>query len=301
MNSPPMDLITLRLVVAVADCGSISAGSDRVQLALGAASARISALEAATGVRIFERSSRGVLLTPTGHMLVQRSRELLADAQRLTVDLRDYSQGLQGHVRVLANASSILEILPDRLMQFSRSHPNIRVDVEERPSPEIPLALLDGRADLGIVDIAHPLMGLQFQDLGRDTLVLIVPAVNPLARLPEIALQEALTEDFICLTDGNALTTRLTAAAAQLGQPIRMRMQMRSFDAICRMVAGGLGVGVLPIEALAPQLAALPIKAVPLSDPWARRSLRLALREGVPPSAATQHLMHVLLLEPAAG
>jgi len=295
MNSPPMDLVTLRLVVAVADCGSISAGSDRVQLALGAGSARISALETAMGVRIFERSSRGVQLTPTGHMLVQRSRELLADAQRLTVDLRDYSQGLQGHVRLLANASSILELLPERLMQFARSHPKIRVDVEERPSPEISLALLDGRADLGIVDIAHPLMGLQFQEFARDTLVLIVPDSSPLATRPAIALHEALTEDFICLTDGNALTTRLTSAAAQIGQPIRMRMQMRSFDAICRMVAGGLGVGVLPIEALAPQLASLPIKAVPLSDHWAKRSHRLALREGVPPLAATQHLMRVLL------
>lgn len=290
-----MDLITLRLVVAVADCGSISAGSNRVQLALAAASARITALEAATGVRIFERSSRGVQLTPTGHMFVHRSRELLADAQRLTVDLRDYSQGLQGHVRVLANASSILELLPERLMRFSQSHPHIRVDVEERPSPEIPLALLDGRADLGIVDIAHPLLGLEFLDMGADTLVLIVPNKNPLARLPAIELQQALSEDFICLNDGNALTTRLTAAAAQIGQPIKMRMQMRSFDAICRMVAAGLGVGVLPIEALAPQLAALPIKAVPLSDEWAKRSLRLALREGVRPSAATQRLINALL------
>ncbi|MEO7941142.1 MAG: LysR family transcriptional regulator [Burkholderiaceae bacterium] len=295
MNHLPMDLITLRLVVAVADCGSISAGSDRVRLALGAASARISSLEAATGVRIFERSSRGVLLTPTGHMLVQRSRELLADADRLAVDLRDYSQGFQGHVRVLSNASAILEMLPERLTQFARSHPHIRVDVEERPSPEIPLALLDGRADLGIVDIAHPLTGLEFQDLGRDTLVLVVPAGSALANLPAIALQDALTEDFICLTDGNALTTRLTAAAARIGQPIRMRMQMRSFDGICRMVAGGLGVGVLPIEALGPQLATLPIKAIALSDEWATRRLRLALREGVLPSAATRHLMKSLL------
>src|SRR5690606_19499013 len=153
------------------------------------------------------RSSRGVSLTPTGHMLVQRSRELLADAHRLSVELLDYSRGLQGHVRVLANASSILELLPDRLMQFSRSHPDIRVDVEERPSPDIPLALLEGRADLGIVDIAHPLMGLQLQSLGQDTLVLIVPEGSPLAHMPEIALQDVLTEDFVCLTDGNALTT----------------------------------------------------------------------------------------------
>ncbi len=292
---PPMDLVTLRLVVAVADCGSISAGSDRVQLALGAASARISALEAATDVRIFERSSRGVQLTPTGHMLVQRSRELLADAERLTVDLRDYSLGLQGHVRLLANASSILELLPERLMQFARSHPRIRVEVEERPSPEIAQALLDGRADLGIVDIAHPLLGLRFQDLARDTLVLIVPRDHLLAGLPHIALRDTLSEDYVCLNDGNALTTRLTAAAAQLGLPIKIRMQMRSFDAICRMVAGGLGIGVLPIEAVAPQLTALPIRSIPLSDPWASRIHRLALRDGLPPSASTQTLVQALM------
>ncbi len=298
MNRAPIDLVTLRLVVAAADCGSISAASHRVQLALGAASARISALESATGMRIFERSSRGVRLTPTGHMLVQRSRELLADAERLTVDLRDYSLGLQGHVRVLANASSILEILPDRLGRFARSHPQIRVDVEERPSPEIPLALLDGRADLGIVDIAHPLLGIAFQDLARDTLVLVVPRAHHLAGLPRIALQQALSEDFVCLPDGNALSTRLTAAAAQTGQPIKIRMQLRSFDAICRMVGAGLGVGVLPIEALAPQLACLPIKAIPLSDHWAMRVHRLALREGLPPSAAARTLVRVLM-EPA--
>ena len=295
MNPIPIDLVTLRLLVAVSDCGSISAGSERVSLALGAASARISSLEASTGVRIFERSSRGVQLTPTGHMLVQRSRELLADADRLMVDLRDYSTGLQGHVRILANASSILEILPQRLQLFAQTHPLIKVDVEERSSPEIPLALLDGRADLGIVDIAHPLIGLKFTDLMSDTLVLIVPRGHRLAGLKRVALHEALDEDFVCLTDGNALTTRLMSAAALIGQPVKVRMQMRSFDAVCRMIAGDMGVGVLPIEAVAPQLAFLPIVAVALTDAWAVRTHRLAVREGVAPSAAARTFLASLL------
>ncbi|MGZ5271196.1 MAG: helix-turn-helix domain-containing protein, partial [Ramlibacter sp.] len=68
----PLDLLTLRVVLAVAESGSISAGSERLHLAVAAASARISALEASLGVRIFERSPRGVALTPAGRMLVQR-------------------------------------------------------------------------------------------------------------------------------------------------------------------------------------------------------------------------------------
>jgi len=291
---PPFDLVTLRVIVAVAETGSISAGSDRLNLAVGAASARISALEAALGWRIFERSSRGVQVTPAGHMLVQRGGELLADAQRLTVDLRDFSLGLQGTVRVLANASAMLEFLPDRLAQFGRTHPLIRVELEERSSPEIPLSLIDGRADLGIVDIAHPLQGLRLEDLFSDTLVLIVPAGHPLAGRESTRLPELVDEDFIGLTDGNAISSRLLSAAAQLGHSLRIRMQMRSFDAVCRMVAGGLGVGVLPVQAIAPQLASLPLVAVPLTDPWSRRTHRLATRQDVAPSGAARTLIAAL-------
>lgn len=297
---PPFDLVTLRVVVAVAETGSISAGSDRLNLAVGAASARISALEATLGWRIFERSSRGVQVTPAGHMLVQRGRELLADAQRLALDLQDFSLGLQGTVRVLANASAMLEFLPERLADFGRSHPLIRVELEERSSPEIPLSLIEGRADLGIVDIAHPLQGLRFEELFCDTLVLIVPAGHRLAGREGICLSDLVEEDFIGLTDGNAISSRLLSAAEQLGHNLRIRMQMRSFDAVCRMVAGGLGVGVLPVQAIAPQLASLPLVAVPLADAWTCRTHRLAMREQGEPSGAARTLTEALLAQATA-
>jgi len=297
MNSI-LDLVTLRVIVAVSECGSISAGSDRVSLALGATSARISALEAALGLRIFERSSRGVKLTTSGHMLVQRGRELLADADRLALDLHDHSMGIQGHIRMLANASAIVEFLPVRLEGFLRAHPLIRIDLEERCSPEIPMALLEGRADLGIVDIAHPLQGLRFQNLFSDRLVLIVPQAHRLAQTTQAAFPDLLDEDFIGLTDRNAISSRLTSAVALIGRNMKFRMQMRSFDAVCRMVAGGLGVSVLPLEAVTPQLAFLPIVAIPLSDSWAVRTHRLATREGVKASVAAHSLIQALLETP---
>ena len=296
--SEPFDLITLRVVVAVAECGSISAGSDRMQLALGAASARISALEASLGVRIFERSSRGVRATPTGHLLVQRGRELLADADRLAGDLFDVGQGLQGSVRVMANTSAMLEVLPQGLDAFAQRFPLIRVELEERSSPDIPLPVLEGRADLGIVDIAHPLQGLKFVDFFSDTLMLIAPRGHALAVRHRVGLIDLLHEELVCLTDGNAISSRMLSAAALVGHKLRIRMQMRSFDAVCRMVAGGLGVGVLPVEAIAPQLAHLPIVAVPLDEPWAHRTHRLVTRESGVTSAAAQSLIEALLSTP---
>ncbi|MCJ0765143.1 LysR substrate-binding domain-containing protein [Variovorax terrae] len=294
MTADAIDLVTLRVIVAVADAGSISAGSNQLELAVAAASARISALEASLGIRIFERSSRGARVTPTGHMLVQRGRELLADADRLTLDLRDYSLGLKGHVRVLANGSSVLEAMPQRLERFMRRHPLIRIDLEEHSSPEICMALLEGRADLGIVDTASPPQGLELRDFFSDTLVLVVPPAHRLAGRRRLALADALEEDFIGLMDGTALSNRLISEAAALGRPVKIRMQMRSFDAVCRMVAGGLGVGVLPLQAVAPQLAMLPLKAIALSDGWAVRTHRLATRSGVALSPAAHTLVQAL-------
>jgi DNA-binding transcriptional LysR family regulator len=289
--NPATDLATLRVIVAAAEQGSISAAGDQLGLAVAAASARITALEEALGLRVFERSSRGVRLTPAGHMLVQRARALLSDVDRLAMDLHGYSQGLQGHVRLVANTSAVLELLPQRLQRMASRYPLIQVDLEEHGSLDIPLLLLAGRADIGIVDMAHPLQDIEFRDLFTDTLVLVVPLGHRLAQRRELAFEEALEEVFIALGNGTALSNRMVASAAQAGKPIHIRMQMRGFDAVCRMIAAGLGVGVLPREAIAPQLATLPIKPVPLSDPWALRTHRLALRTGVPVSPAARTLI----------
>ncbi|VTU35360.1 LysR substrate-binding domain-containing protein [Variovorax sp. PBL-E5] len=293
MNAP-LDLTTLRVIVAAAELGSLSAASDRLQLAVAAASARVTALEDALGLRVFERSSRGVRLTPAGQMLVRRGRELLADSDRLSVDLHDYAKGLQGHVRLVANTSAMLELLPTRLEQMAREHPLIRIDVEEHGSLDIPMLLLDGRADLGIVDMAHAPHGITLRDCFTDTLVLVVPAVHALAGASTIAFEDALDENFIALSNGTALSSRLVASASVFGKLLKIRMQMRSFDTVCRMVAGNLGVAVLPLEAVAPQLASLPLRAVRLSDAWAARTHRIALRSGTPPAPATRTLVELL-------
>jgi len=261
---------------------------------VAAASARISSLEGALGIRIFERSPRGVELTSAGRLLVQRGRELLADADQLATDLRDWGLGLAGHVRMLANASALLQVVPQRLEAFMRSHPRIRVDIEERMSPEIMGALLEGRADVGVVDVPTPSRGLTFFPFFRDRLALVVPSGHRLAQEASVRLPQLLAETFIVIGGANAVTMRLFNAAAALGEPLQVRMQMRSFDAACRMVAAGVGVTVLPAEAIVPQLAQLPLKAVALGEDWAQRTHYLALRTGDESPAAARTLVEAL-------
>ena len=243
---------------------------------MAAASARITALEESLGLRVFERSSRGVRLTPAGQMLVRRGRELLVDIDRLSVDLHDYAKGLQGHVRLAANTSAMLELLPAKLDRMTREHPLIRIDVAEHGSLDIPLLLLEGRADLGIVDMAHAPHGISLPDCFSDTLALVVPPAMRWLAPPDRAGGRA-GRGLHRAARRHALSAG-SRSASVAGKPLKIRMQMRSFDAVCRMVAGGLGVAVLPLQAIGPQLASLPLAAVrsPTPGPRARTASRCA-------------------------
>lgn len=292
-----IDLATLRVVVAAADSGSISAAGDQLELAIAAASARVSALEKSLGFRIFERSPRGVHLTPNGNVLVERARRIIADADRLYEDMYEYRQGLQGHVRVLANSSSLLQVLPGVLKEFACRSPRIQVEVEERGSSETQRALLDGLADVGVVDAPIRVRGIDLEDFFSDDLVIVVHADHPLARQDAVFMNAVLDEEFIALIESTALSARLAMSASSANKTLRIRMRMHGFDAITRMVAAGLGVGLLPLQAIRPQLSTLPIKAIRLRDAWATRMHRIATRRNVPVSPATRTFIEALRVE----
>lgn len=291
------DLATLRVVVAAADHGSISAAGDQLELAIAAASARVTALEKSLGFRIFERSPRGVHLTPNGNVLVERARRIIADADRLYVDMYEYRQGLEGHVHVLANSSSLLQVLPGVLKAFAQQSPRIRVEVEERGSSETQRELLEGLADVGVVDAPIRVRGIELEDFFSDDLVIIAHVDHPLAQHDAVHFDDVLDEEFIALIETTALSARLAMSASSANRTLRIRMRMHGFDAITRMVSGGLGVGMLPLQAIRPQLATLPIKAVRLRDSWATRVHRIATRRDVAVSPATQTFIEALRAE----
>jgi DNA-binding transcriptional LysR family regulator len=109
-----------------------------------------------------------------------------------------------------------------------------------------------------------------------------------------VHLEALLEQAFIVFEGVNAVSTRLFNAASLVGRSLDVRMRMRSFDAACRLVAAGHGVSVMPRQALAPQLAHLPLRAVPIDEAWARRTHHLALRAGASATAAALTLVQAL-------
>ena len=279
MNLHSFDLVSLALFTLVARAGSISKGAGLAHLAVGAASKRLSDLESAIGTVLLERSSRGVTLTPAGQALLQHAHRILSDVDLLVADVSDYASGSFGVIRLWANISAVTQFLPADLAAFVATNPGIRVEFEERNSSEIVMAVLNGDADLGIFADRTPTFGLQVMEYREDRLAVVVPRGHPLAARRSVRLEDLMAYDFVSLPRGSSLAQRLKTESEVLGRSLKLRIQVRSFDAVCLMVAAGMGVTVLPRDAVKAIARSLDLHIIKLAEPWAERQLLLGLRD----------------------
>ncbi|MES1950445.1 LysR family transcriptional regulator [Salinisphaera sp. S4-8] len=273
-----IDLVSLRLFVSIADARSLTGAAEREHMALAAVSKRVRDLEARLDTALLYRRPRGVELTPAGDALLHHARTVLADMDSLHAELSEYSRGVRGHVRIHANTSAIIEFLPEDLASFTHRHPEIKIDLQERVSSEVVHAVREGLSDIGLFANTTAIDGLQVFDYREDRLVLVVPDGHALAHGVRVTLADALAYDFIGLQHDASLHGLIARAARASGVALRMRIQVRSFEGICRMIARGMGVGILPVNAVT-HLRGLPLRVVELDDGWARRGLYLGVRD----------------------
>ena len=272
------DLVDLDLFRHVVEAGSITRGAERAHLALGAASTRIRHMEEALGAALLVRERQGVTPTPAGRALIQHARAILQQAARLREDLGAYAGGVAGQIRMLSNTNALTEFLPEALSSFLATHPQVSVDLEERLSDEIVGLIAEGVADLGIVAATVDAGALATYPFRRDRFVLVVAQDHPLAKRAKIGFEDVLEHDFVGLDRASAIQRFLATKAVRIGRPLRLRVQLRSFDAVCRLVECKVGIGIVP-EATARRVSkTMAIAVVPLTDSRAVRDLTICIR-----------------------
>jgi DNA-binding transcriptional LysR family regulator len=296
MNLHRLDLVSLSLFALIVRSGSISKGAELAHLAIGAASKRIADLESTIGAELFERHSRGITLTAAGEALKLHAQRILTDVDLMTADMSDYAAGVVGVVRLWANTSAVTQFLPSDIAAFNFTNPDIRIELEEQDSEQVALAVVDGAADFGIMADQMPTFGLQTMPYRQDHLVLVVPGGHPLTRRESVSFVDALEFDFVSLSRNTSLAKRLQAATAFSGGQLKLRIQVRSFDAMCLMVAAGLGIAVLPDAAVRPHLKSMDLHKIDLAEDWAHRELLICARDlnalRKPARLLVDHLTH---------
>lgn len=272
------DLVSLALFVRVAETHSITKAAEASHIALAAASRRMSLLEHQYGVKLLNRTARGAELTPAGKAVLHRARQILGQVDQLQSDMSEYASGGKGHVRIQASASAISQFLPADLATFAMLAPQVVIALEERFSGEIVQALREGATDVGVIMEGTPMEGLEWFDYKIDQLVAVVPRKHPL-RSRSVVFSSLLDYDFVALESATAITRLLIDQAAVARKPLRARIQVHSFAALCKMIEAGLGIGIMPEGAAHPFVAAKQLRLVKLGDPWAKRHMYICVRD----------------------
>jgi DNA-binding transcriptional LysR family regulator len=273
------DLTDLRLMTEVAEANSVTGGAEAMRLSVPAASTRIKNLENAIGAKLLFRTPQGVTLTPSGQTFVQHARLVLGQMERLSSDMQEYAKGIKGHLRVWASATAMGEFLPPVLRTYLRQHPDVNIDLRERLSHDIVRSVGEGKIDVGIVSGYERTEALQVIPYRRDRLVLVVPKGHVFEALAGIEFIETLVFDHIGLQEGSALRAFLQRICDDLHRTLSLRIEVSNFEAACRMVEAGVGIGVMPESAAQRHAQVMRIAIVPLRDAWSLRQMHVCVRD----------------------
>jgi len=272
------DLASLALFIRIAETRSITKAASAGHIALAAASRRIALLEHRYGVKLLYRSSQGVESTPAGVAFATHARKMMEQAEKMQAELSDYAKGVKGHIRIKANTSAITQYLPKDLAQFSIAYPDVKLELEESRSGEIVQALREGDTDIGVVMDGVPREGLVSYEYRRDRLVAVVPRGHEF-RARQAPFEALLKYDLVALDSSAAMMRLISDAAARAGQPPRLRVQVKSFEAVCKLVQANMGIGVLPEAAALDFAPVMGLRLVRLTDDWADRCMYVCVRD----------------------
>lgn len=273
------DLTTLKLFLAVVEEHSIAKAAEREHITGPAISKRISELETALSVQLFDRHPKGIRPTAAGEALAADVRSIFATLDRAESRLSEYAAGSRGRIRIHANPSGLSGALPDALSSYLQAHPLVGIQLEEKHSVDVVRAVAEGEADIGICAPQVPTEGLTVHPYQPIRLMLITPPQHALAKRKTISLAEAAAYDFVSLSDASSIGNLVLRVAAEQGVALKHRLQVDGFDGLRRMVQAGLGLAVLPEHCALPYSKAMSFHCIQLTDSWARYRLNICTRE----------------------
>lgn len=276
-TSMRFELTDLRVFLAIAQAKSVTAGASDVHLTAPSASYRLKNLEQAMGVPLFNRTQKGMALTPPGETVLRYAQMIMDNIDRLQAEMRRHTDGVEGHIRVHANSSTMAS-LPPALSRFLAAYPNVNVDLEEHLSEDSVRAVLEDRADVGLVAGNIDLRGLEFIRYGSDELMFVTPLRHPLSLQESITLVQALEHDLVSVGSKSSNFLFLNELASRSGTKPRVRVHAPDFAAVIRCVQEGAGISLVPRSVAAPAIEQGLVEGIALDEPWAMREQRIVMK-----------------------
>ncbi len=292
-----MEIALLRTFLAVHETGSITRAARRRGLGQPAISGHIARLEAEVGATLFHRGAHGVIPTEAGNVWRAVAEDVVRRLDTGREALDALKGAMTGTLRIGAGATVTTKLLPSWMRRYHERWPGVRIFVREQGSAAAVEALLAGEIDLGFVtlpisDARKPLRVVPWL---RDQLRLVVPPDHPLRHEATFRWLDLDGQPLVLFEAGSAVRRRIDDAFERAGVVPQIVMELRSIEAILRMVEAGVGAGFVSQVALAEQAGLAP-EGEPLV-----RELAIVRRSDRPPTAATRAFLELLANERDRG
>lgn len=275
-----IDLDALRTLVAAIEERSFARAAEREGLVTSAVSKRIAELERTLGTTVLQRHNRGVTPTPAGSALYHRAKAILAQVAGLSGFVDEFAGDGTPKIQLVANRSAIILFLPKELKLYQDTQAQrVRIDLIEAYSSEIPRLVVEKSLDMGIYHAAGPAPGVYSVPYHRDRVVLVVPNGHPLQEHESVHLEQARKYDFLGYFPRHSFEAFMELAGHTLQGPLNVKIQVSNYEARCKMIREGLGIGIMPEGIADTYTGQLGLAKVHLRDDWAHRQLYLCVRD----------------------
>lgn len=281
-----MHLPTLRqleFLCAVADKGSFSKAAEACHVTQPTLSAAIKEIEGLLGVQLIEREARGASLTQAGEAAVERARGILSDTADLVSAAQQAGAPLTGAFRLGAIPTIAPFLLPRTLKALRVAHPSLKLYLREDQTDRLLEALRNRKLDAALIALPWEAAGVETMDLGEDEFLLVAPTGHTLADRNNLKSSDLLDEDVLLLEDGHCLRDHALSICRLPSKRGGADVTATSLPTLVHMVAGGLGVSLLPklaIDAGVTSGADVDLQA--FETPLIGRRIGIAWRTGSP-------------------
>jgi LysR family hydrogen peroxide-inducible transcriptional activator len=272
----------LRYIVAVAQERSFGRAATKCFVSQPALSVAIQKLEDELGAPLFERGKSEITVTPVGERIVEQAQKVLEEAARIKELAKSGRNQLEGLLRLGVIYTVAPYLLPDLIPALHARAPRMPLEIEENLTENLEVALKTGRIDAVIVALPFAPPGIVAEFLYEEPFQVVVPLDHKWTKRKSVHPDELAGEHTILLNVGNCFRDQVLDACPELNRAEAHVTRTNSLETVRNMVASGLGISVLPRDALTPKYHSKLVVPVPFGKPVPSRRVALAYRKSFP-------------------
>ena len=289
-----MTLTELKYLIAVAEEQHFGRAAERSFVSQPSLSAAVKNIEDELGVRVFERSKRGVAVTPIGEEIVAQARRTLEEAARIKTVAKQGKNQLRGVLKLGVIHTIAPYLLPHLVAALRKLAPEMPLDIEENMTANLDRLLKAGEIDVAILALPYEGQGIAVEPLYDEEFQVLVPARHPLARRRNVPVEELDGGELLLLPVGHCLRDQVLGACTEFSRPPPPGRLGNSLETLRSMVASGLGITVLPATALVERHRSPLVKALPFAGSRPLRRIALAWRTAFARPAAVRKIVEAI-------